>query len=250
MSIKIGKILGVLLSISIIVSGICMMVQCLCIYNSGDNPYTREAVAKAFGEISVPVFISIGLVIITFIYNFFAQDLYEHRTNIKNNDFVIKSIHLRKSINEADNINIKKERRIRKTHSLILTILLIVGFSCFGLYAFDPSNFHQSEINASMIRVMVVFCICIALPFIYSIVCISINDRSRQREINILRELIKDAQNKEPIQTSADHKPLIYVKISAIVLCVGIIIYGLFSGGTADVLTKAINICTECIGLG
>ena len=27
-------------------------------------------------------------------------------------------------------------------------------------------------------------------------------------------------------------------------------VYGLLNGGAADVLTKAINICTECIGLG
>lgn len=29
-----------------------------------------------------------------------------------------------------------------------------------------------------------------------------------------------------------------------------ILVYGFMTGGTADVLTKAINICTECIGLG
>ena len=29
-----------------------------------------------------------------------------------------------------------------------------------------------------------------------------------------------------------------------------LLIWGFVSGGAADVLTKAINICTECIGLG
>ncbi|MBQ8580085.1 MAG: thioredoxin [Oscillospiraceae bacterium] len=28
------------------------------------------------------------------------------------------------------------------------------------------------------------------------------------------------------------------------------IAYGAAAGGTADVLTKAVNICTECVGLG
>ena len=35
-------------------------------------------------------------------------------------------------------------------------------------------------------------------------------------------------------------------------LAVGIVllVYGFFAGGTEDVLTKAVNICTECVGLG
>ena len=35
-----------------------------------------------------------------------------------------------------------------------------------------------------------------------------------------------------------------------LVLTVAILVYGFFAGGTADVLTKAVNICTECVGLG
>ncbi|MBQ8324841.1 MAG: thioredoxin [Clostridia bacterium] len=33
-------------------------------------------------------------------------------------------------------------------------------------------------------------------------------------------------------------------------IAVALIVLGRTSGGAADVLTKAINICTECIGLG
>ena len=38
----------------------------------------------------------------------------------------------------------------------------------------------------------------------------------------------------------------------AILLAVALalLLHGYFTGGTADVLTKAANICTECIGLG
>ena len=34
------------------------------------------------------------------------------------------------------------------------------------------------------------------------------------------------------------------------IVLLSFLIYGLFSGGTADVLAKAANICSECIGLG
>ncbi|MBO5868321.1 MAG: thioredoxin [Oscillospiraceae bacterium] len=33
-------------------------------------------------------------------------------------------------------------------------------------------------------------------------------------------------------------------------VAVFLFVFGLFTGGTQDVLTKAVNICTECVGLG
>ena len=39
-------------------------------------------------------------------------------------------------------------------------------------------------------------------------------------------------------------------KCIGILVALGMLLYGLFSGGAADVLTKAVNICSECIGLG
>jgi len=35
-----------------------------------------------------------------------------------------------------------------------------------------------------------------------------------------------------------------------LIVAVGLMILGIATGGLADVLAKAINICTECIGLG
>ena len=40
------------------------------------------------------------------------------------------------------------------------------------------------------------------------------------------------------------------VPLAFLPMAVGLLLYGFFAGGTADVLTKAVNICTECIGLG
>ncbi|MBR4862977.1 MAG: thioredoxin [Oscillospiraceae bacterium] len=40
------------------------------------------------------------------------------------------------------------------------------------------------------------------------------------------------------------------MRYALLVVAVSILVYGYFAGGTNDVLTKAINICTECVGLG
>ena len=45
---------------------------------------------------------------------------------------------------------------------------------------------------------------------------------------------------------------LIFIAIIAVIIVISIclIVIGIFDGSVSDVLQKAINICTECIGLG
>ena len=248
MSGRIGKILGILLSISIIVAGLCLMVQCLSIYNSGDKPYSREAVARAFDRISVPVLVCLALMLITNLYNLFVDSPSLKKGASGNASYIIKAITRRREIIYDEGL--AKEHRTRRIHNIVLSILTALGFGCFFVYALNPSNYHQSEINASMIKAIAVFGICIVLPFIYSIICIIINENSRRREIEILRTHIKDAPIKAPEAKASDCKFLTVLKVTALAIITGIILFGLFSGGTEDVLTKAINICTECIGLG
>ena len=40
------------------------------------------------------------------------------------------------------------------------------------------------------------------------------------------------------------------ISIALIAIAIGLIVVGVFNGSARDVLYKAINICTECIGLG
>ena len=59
---------------------------------------------------------------------------------------------------------------------------------------------------------------------------------------------IKKALN-EP-DSVLSYKTMLGARLTILVLAVAFIIIGAFNGGMADVLRKAVNICTECIGLG
>ena len=55
-----------------------------------------------------------------------------------------------------------------------------------------------------------------------------------------------------PAETPTRETPvpfLPWIRLCFGILVLGLTIYGLLSGGTADVLAKAANICSECIGL-
>lgn len=243
------RIFGIVLSVSIILAGICFIAGCLSIYYSGKDPYSRQAVADTFASICIPVYVCIALTIIGFILEFALPLVEEKKTNARVPHMLRRALLDRKDITAADAelINkIKKEEKKRYTHALIRTILLIAGCGVFLAYALNPVNFHSREINSSMIKAMWVLIPCLAVPFAYSVFTAYYGAKSIDREIELIKQL--PASSGERARRSDLGSNI----ARAVILCVGIaiLVYGLISGGTADVLTKAVNICTECIGLG
>ena len=137
---RIHLLYGILLSAMLVITGICLCVACAGIYFSGEQPFSREAVAAAFRYIAVPVYVCIALAV----------------------------------------------------GGLILDALF-------------PA---ESKKQGSRKKV----------------------DRS-------------------PAPAKQEHK-LLYLRLALLGVGIAIFAYGFFAGGTADVMTKAVNICTECVGLG
>ena len=61
-------IYGIAVSIMIAVSGLLLAARCLQIYQSGGEPiYTPEKVAAAFSPIAVPIYITLALIVGSFL---------------------------------------------------------------------------------------------------------------------------------------------------------------------------------------
>ncbi len=121
----------------------------------------------------------------------------------------------------------------------------------FLIYALNGSNFHTTQINASMIRAMTVLVPCLLISGTVSLVT------GQQRKAVMEEEiaLLKKAPSRSPVQKSQAETPASAKKLPALrtvilVTAISLLVFGFLTGGTADVLTKAVNICTECVGLG
>ena len=90
---------------------------------------------------------------------------------------------------------------------------------------------------------------CMALPFGYGIFAAFAGRASIKRETELVKEALKAAPTVKS-EKQATKEKLPWLRYALLVVAVGILVYGYFAGGTNDVLTKAINICTECVGLG
>lgn len=244
------RIYNIILSISIAVAGVCFIAGCLSIYyGGGDEPYSRQIVAETFRTIAIPVFACLALTLGGFVWEFISPAPVQTAKPPKDYPFLIARLASKKDLSGDDaQAALNNEHKRRRLHAIIRTELTLVGIVVFGLYCLQNKHFTD-DINASVIQAMWVALPCFAIPFGYAVFTAFYNAKSYERELNILKSL--PASSSEPTAVTAPQdKHLLWIRIALLVLAVGCTVYGLLAGGTVDVLTKAINICTECIGLG
>ena len=229
---KIHYIYSILLSILLTVAGVCLMVACVGIYNAGDQPFSREAVATAFGRICIPVYLCLGGVAVSFLLN---------------------RLHQRVDLTQCDESMQRTFRQFpkkRRIHQTVSGILLGLGSVIFLCYALNSGNYHDSQINGSMIRAVKLLLVCMGIPFFYSLFTAYYCRASIRAELKLLKTI-------QPTRTPPRFPAAVpeagicrFVPYVILALAAASLLLGLFTGGTADVMTKAINICTECVGLG
>lgn len=253
--VRIHRIYGILLSISIVLAGICLIAGSLTIYFTGEHIYTREIVAETFSNIAIPIYICLALTIISFIWELVLPSKQQSVKPTKDYAQILDRLLTKKDLIKCDGMLldfIRKERISRKFHTITRTILLIISSIVFLSYALNGNNFHQSEINKSMIHAMWVLVPCVIVSFGYAIFTVYHNNKSLQREIELIKQVPAAENKKDDTETSVSGsaKRDNILRYALLLISIVILVYGFVSGGTVDVLTKAINICTECIGLG
>lgn len=117
------RIYKILLSISIITAGICLIVGCASIYFSG-NGYSREFVRNVFSKINIPIYLSLAIIAGDIIWEIISPFGKNAKPINK------KSVAVDRS---NSNSTINKKALITKLSILIIAVALIVfGFSQNG----------------------------------------------------------------------------------------------------------------------
>ncbi len=249
-NVIIRRIFNIIFTVSIFIAGVCLITGCLSIYDWGEGAYTRELVIDTFSKISLPVYICLALTVVSFIWNFIEPSKDADRRFIPY-EHILEKLYIKKDLELCEHdlkSAILKEQKKRKAFTLIRTIIMCISFSVFFAYAFNPNN-YASDINASVIKAMWVLIPCLAIPLVCSIIVCVQNEKSLKNEIEFYKKAPASENIKEE-KISKNEKSVILIRFAILFIGIGSLVYGYFAGGTADVLTKAINICTECIGLG
>lgn len=251
---RVWTVYGILVSIMILIAGFCLMAACVEIYRSGDRPFSPQAVAESFSGIALPIYLCLALIAAGFILHFVLPMETKKPAVQKQHSLILRKLHEKHDLSTcAQAAAISTQQRSRKLHYTVSAGLLILGAVVFLIYGLNPNNYHQTQINDSMIRAMYFMLPCLAVPFGYAVFTAFYARSSMMKEIELVKQAIAGGCPKistplptHPAQTGKQQ----ILRWALLCAAVGILVYGFFAGGTADVLTKAVNICTECVGLG
>jgi len=252
---RIRLIYSIAVGISAVIAGVCLIAACLGIYYAGgDEPYSRQIVAESFSQIAAPVYLCLVLVIGGFLLDFALPADNKKIKAEKNDRQTLDRLLAKRNLEicaPSLRAQIEKLRKTRKLYCCIGAALLAVCSILFLLYGANPANFHQSQINTSMVNAMWVMLPCLAVPFGWTVFTAYAHRASLRKEIDLVRQISVDPNAKAAPQTAKDPAAAIAtVRWVLVAAAIVLLVYGYYAGGTADVLTKAVNICTECVGLG
>ena len=268
---------GIVLSILLIVTAVMCVVLCYKIYKTGPSPFTRETVSKSFAKVSILVYSLIALVIgggvISVVYPLEKERV---KASVKDSITLHKLLEkLPKTISSEGAKKIEKQRIIRFSMVIISCILLvfaIIGASIQSVKGYDAGS---ENVNDQMLKACLTILGYFAAPLLYLIVTVFVCKYSVKKELVVVKNELQnkkdDKQNDKNNELGPITKlttdlasnvkkiaePKKWHKIASLCISIAIfvtalifIIVGITNGGMKDVATKAINICTECIGMG
>lgn len=257
---RIHLIYSILISISVVLAGICLIAACVKLYNFQPGSFSRESVAQAFRPISIWVYICLILIVNGIALNLFSPAEPQKLVAQKQYETILGNLQKKVDMTKCDptiRTEIKKQHRFRKAHTIISYALL----GLFGGVALIVCSFiiiyyareRTNDMNEAVIRAMTVFLPCLFIPCGYGIFAKHFKKHSMLQEIALLKKAIADGAQADTLPAAPKAKKETAVKVvryAILGIAVIILVGGFLFGGTADVLAKAAAICTECVGLG
>lgn len=246
---KIHLIYGCVTALLVLIVAALLIVNCVSIYRSGDRPFSREAVTTAFHNIAIPGWLCLIAVIGGIVLHFaLPLEITKAKGIRSDKDLLNRYASKFAELPEEAQKKVNKEVNTRKTAKIITTVIIALLAVYPVIYYADVSHFGVTDINgdilAGVLVALIPAAIALVLVYITTLVC----------NASILRQIeVYKANSVKPDKVTHPQHNDNKIKILRCVLAgvaVAMIVLGIANDGVADVLGKAIRICTECIGLG
>ena len=266
-------IYGICLAIMTAVVALLFIAQIWLLFRATDvEPYSVESVSMRFHKIAVPFWIWIAMVAGGGVLSWVFPEEEEKPKAFISVHTTLTRLKGRLPENDGGMVELKRENTLRNVVWGVCAVLLVVMtavvviFLLNGEYAakFD-TEFFKTHVEAEKLLklsplVLVVLCVC-AGALIYQ-------SYSLKKELALVKNAIAESAKRGEKPVKTEQKQTIWNKITAkfaflktkkavlvtrlVVAVAGLtlLVVGVCGDGMQEVLTKAINICTQCIGLG
>lgn len=267
---------GIALSLMTAVTGALFIWQTLDIYLSGGSrPFTREIVLERLNRIAPAFWIWVVMVAVGFIiWEVFAVSC--KRAPLKDDCYALRRLKKRvpQKVGESGLASLKAVKRgelINLIVKLCAAALCLAGVAYGIAYLATASNFPKTDVNGEMLNMAAHLAPCVFAALLILCGVTLYLSLSAKKQLPHVKQIIASAKADEKNGVEAiyvtgntavadlygrwkalsNHKYFILgVRIAIAVFAVTFIILGIVNGNMRAILIKAINICTECIGLG
>ncbi|MBE6807356.1 MAG: hypothetical protein E7527_05030 [Ruminococcaceae bacterium] len=237
-------------STALLTLAVLLMVACVNIYHSAPKAaFTPAAIAAQFDRIAIPVYLCLGLVAAGFILHPLLPESPE--SDKERDRMTVRRLRARTNLalcpaELADSL--QKEQKQQRRHRNVAVGLFAVGSAVSAVWVWWLSRDPITDPAGFILRCLWVLGPCLLIAGGYGLFSLYFNRGSYRREIALYRQVPAEAKGSAPL--SREEAWVAPLKNAVLMVAIGLIIAGLASGGAASVLSKAITICMECIGLG
>ena len=250
---KIHLIYGIIAAVLIIALGVALIVACRGIYTSGPRPYTREAIGGKLRDMSVLLYLNLAAIVGGIVLNI-ALPLPRAKTKAIRDELVT----MQKLAAKAGTPNEKQKKALEKLQRKrwlypVLTAGIFGGLMGRpAFYLLDRGNFPAADPTAEIMAAALIVLPPAVIGLVLCFICSLLVKKSILQETEVYKQIIAGGNKVSPAPASDTDKPVLLKTIRCVIFVAALvfIVVGIFNGSAIDVLTKAIKICTECIGLG
>lgn len=144
----------------------------------------------------------------------------------------------------------QREERLRRNILIVTAVAVLLCILPGVLYLTRGENFSSWELESVMGQLALHVLPCVAVAYALMIAAVFLLEGSMEREITILKTVETKPNEKSEKPEKTKEKCTLRLRFALCVAALLLIVLGVINGGARDVLIKAVNICTECIGLG
>ena len=228
--------------------------QCIDLYQRGTSAtnldaqgvllspiFTMETVRARLKTLAVPLGVCTALIVVALAVYKRPETSAAHTLTPANRLRLLK-----KRMVQLPEAALREEKMRSVIYGAAGAVVLFCLWMCLT-YLLDGSRFVSWDLEmvmGGMLRHVIPWTV-ISLGVMY--IASVLRDRSMLRECDLLKGL-EGSSLQEKVQTQ--HRGITVTRVALLLCAIAFIVLGVMNGGLYDVLVKAINICTECIGLG
>lgn len=264
-SAKIRLIYSIFLGVFTVAVGLAIICVAADIYYSGKDTgviYSRAIVGERLTALAIPLIFLIAAIILGAVFPLYKvkaartpeSTLGKLQSRIPQSGEGVEFSAAQKAY--------KKAAIIRLVAWLVALAVALAGAIATLCYLVDTAQFSGKDVNGEVFNLVKKVLPWLCVAFAATVGATVTSGIFANKQVAAAKTMIKNgdkstvAQKAEPkfitLIKSVIAKPAFVwaVRGCVFVLAIVFIILGIVNGGANDVLVKAINICTECIGLG